>query len=358
MQRFDQPPGRRERRTRGHSALQNVEHVAADERAEGQTQAGRLGVAEVPFRAGQPVHLMPVLDVHVRPTMDARPEQHLAGPEATRSRAPEQGEQRPAHAGPRPFWIVVASYDHDGMAGPAPRGERAEHAPVGGGDHAQLPDRAGFVAAEPEAALPARKAAVGGGAQPLGGAAHPGGAEQQPPCGDAPGRVGQANHAEEVERVAVEHELEPSAAAYAPHLQAAQPARELAIVEEMLARDATTHRRRALTQMQVADDDETVGRLGLAALVSRHRSVRSPRYAGQFTCPAREGIECGRGATGGVARRRQSRTARASATAFTAWWCSDVKPAGTSESTSSCPRMVRPRRIKTTNSDLVSRLQA
>src|SRR5205807_10613086 len=93
----------------------------------------------------------------------------------------------------------------------------------------------------------------------LRGAAHPGGAEQQPPSGDPAGRVGQANHAEEVEGIAVEHELEPSTAAYAPRLQAAQPARELAIVEEMLARDATANRPRALAQMQVADDDETVG---------------------------------------------------------------------------------------------------
>ena len=77
--------------------------------------------------------------------------------------------------------------------------------------------------------------------------------------GYAAGPIGQANDAQEVERVAVEHELEATTAPRAVRAQAAQPACELAIVKEVLPRDATAHRRRALAEMQVADDDETVG---------------------------------------------------------------------------------------------------
>ena len=60
-------------------------------------------------------------------------------------------------------------------------------------------------------------------------------------------------------------------------------------MKEVLARDATMHRRRALTQMQVADDDETVGGHGLAPLVSRHRSLRTPRYAEAIHVPGTGG---------------------------------------------------------------------
>src|ERR1043166_10331954 len=84
-------------------------------------------------------------------SVDPRAEPHLAAPEPRRARAPEQGEQRAAHTGPRPFGIVVAPHDDDGIAGPAPGGEGAEDAAVSGGDHAQLPHRAGLVIPEPEA---------------------------------------------------------------------------------------------------------------------------------------------------------------------------------------------------------------
>src|SRR5207253_9224190 len=159
----------------------------------------------------------------------------------------------------------------------------------------------------------------------------------------------------------VEHELEATTAPRAVRAQAAQPACELAIVKEVLPRDATAHRRRALAEMQVADDDETVGQNGCTGLIPRHASPprsTARRYAGQYTSPSWEGRRDAAAARPAASRRRQSRTASASAISFTALWCSGVKPAGTSESTSSCPRMVRPRRIRTTNSDLVSRLQA
>ena len=200
-----------------------------------------------------------MLDVHVGATVGARPEPYLARAQAPRSRALEQRDQRTAHTGPRPLGIVVAPDDHEGVAGPAPRGERAEDGPVGDGDDAELPDGAGLVAAESEGALPEGIVAPGGRAQPVRCAAHSGGPEQLLPCGYAAGRIGQANDAQEVERVAVEHELEATTAPRAVRAQAAQPACELAIVKEVLARDATAHRRRALAEMQVADDDETVG---------------------------------------------------------------------------------------------------
>src|SRR5256884_9555977 len=95
-----------------------------------------------------------MLDVHVGATVGARPEPYLARAQAPRSRALEQRDQRTAHTGPRPLGIVGAPDDHEGVTGPAPHGERAEDGPAGDGDDAELPDRAGLVAAKSAGALP------------------------------------------------------------------------------------------------------------------------------------------------------------------------------------------------------------
>jgi hypothetical protein len=89
--------------------------------------------------------------------------------------------------------------------------------------------------------------------------AHAGGGEQSPPFGDRLGRLREPNHAQEIERVAVEHQLHVPATPRRPLRQPVEPDLELLIVEEVFARDGPPHRIDALTQVQIAHHDDAIG---------------------------------------------------------------------------------------------------
>ena len=131
--------------------------------------------------------------------------------------------------------VVVASDDHQRVTRTAPCRERPQDRLVGGGDDVQLPDATRLVGAESEHTLSKPEAPLSRAAQLGRDIAHPGGHEQPPPFGYCPARLGKAHHAQEIERVPVEHELGAPAAARLSPVEAVEPGLELLIVEEVLA---------------------------------------------------------------------------------------------------------------------------
>src|SRR5207247_1159007 len=90
--------------------------------------------------------------------------------------------------------------------------------------------------------------------------AHPDRREQPPPFGYCPARPGEAHHAQEMERVPVEHELGAPAAAPLSPGETVEPGLELLIVEEVLARNGAADGIYALTEVKVAHHDDAIGR--------------------------------------------------------------------------------------------------
>src|SRR5216117_346260 len=137
------------------------------------------------------------------------------------------------------------------MSCTAPPRERAHDRLVSGGNDAQLPDTARLVGAESEHTLSKPEATPGRAAQLGRDIAHPRGHEQAPPFGYRLGRLGKPHHAQEIEGVPVEHELDAPAATRLPPVEAVEPGLELPIVEEVLARNGPADGIYALTEVKI-----------------------------------------------------------------------------------------------------------
>ena len=244
---------------RRQPALQDVDHISGDERAERQAEPSRRALEDVPLRTGEPVGAVAVLDVDVGLLIRARQDADLTGPEM-RSRAPQQGQECAPHSRPGPILVVVASDDHQRVTCMAPCRERPQDRLVGGGDDVQLPDATRLVGAESEHTLSKPEAPFSRAAQLGRDVAHPGGHEQPQPFGYCPARPGEAHHAQEIERVPVEHELGAPAAAPLSPGETVEPGLELLIVEEVLARNGAADGIYALTEVKVAHHDDAIGR--------------------------------------------------------------------------------------------------